>query len=341
MKAMVLKEYTKPLVLTEVEEPTYGPREVLVKVKAAGICGTDLKIRDGLVPTKELPLIPGHEVAGVVAAVGKEVENFRVGDEVLVSFYIPCQKCRNCISGRPTICEELKGRIGFEFNGGFAEYVAVPEACLIPKPKEISFRQAAVIPDALGTCYHALVCRAQVKKGDFLVMLGGGGGLGLHAIQIAKVLGTVVIGVDVTEDKLRLMQSYGADFVINGKEDPCWSRTVAAYTYGRRADHVITFTPSQPVIDEGLQALRKGGDLVMVAYSKDLKFNALWGHLNEINLISTRAAGKAEIEACVRLVTEKKIQPVLDQAIKLEELNAGLQLIKEGKIKGRLVVDIE
>lgn len=341
MKAMVLREYTKPLTLAEVKEPTCGPREVLVKVKAAGICGTDLKIRDGLVPTKELPLIPGHEVAGVVAARGPEVSSFREGDEVLVSFYIPCQKCRNCLNGRPTICEELKGRIGFEFDGGFAEYVAVPEACLIRKPKEISFRQAAVIPDALGTCYHALVHRAQVKKGDFLVMLGGGGGLGLHAIQIAKVLGAVVIGVDVTDDKLRLMQTYGADFVINGKEDPGWSKTVAAYTQGLRADHVVAFTPYQPGIDEGLKALRKGGALVLVAYSKELKFDALWGHLNEINLISTRAAGKDEIEACLRLVTEKKVQPVLDQALRLEELNEGLQMIKDGKIKGRLVVDIE
>ncbi|NLY90326.1 MAG: alcohol dehydrogenase catalytic domain-containing protein [Firmicutes bacterium] len=341
MKAMVLKEFTKPLVLTEVKEPTYGPREVLLKVKAAGVCGTDLKIRDGLVPTKELPLIPGHEVAGVVAAIGNEVESFREGDEVLVSFYIPCQQCRNCLCGRQTICEQLKGRIGFEFDGGFAEYVAVPEACLIPKPKELSFQQAAVIPDALGTCYHALVRRAQVKKGDCIVVLGGGGGLGLHAIQIAKGLGAVVIGVDITEDKLRLMQTYGADFVIDGEQDPFWSKTVSAYTHGLKADHVVNFITHQPSIDEGLKALRKGGNLVLVAYSKEFKFDALWGHLNEIDLLSTRAATKEEIGACLKLVTEQKVQPVLDKVIKLEELNEGLQLIKDGKLKGRLVVDIE
>jgi propanol-preferring alcohol dehydrogenase len=340
-KAMVLKEYTKPLTLEEVKQPTFGPREVLLKVKAAGVCGTDLKIRDGLVPTKELPLIPGHEVAGVVAATGTEVEGFREGDEVLVSFYIPCNECRTCLSGRQTICERLQGRIGFEFDGGFAQYVAVPEICLIPKPQEISFRQAAVIPDALGTCYHALVRRAQVKNGDYLVVVGGGGGLGLHAIQIAKWLGAVVIGVDVAEEKLNLMKAYGADLVIDGAQDPSWSKTVTDYTRGLQADHVATFIAHQPSIDEGLKAVRKGGDLVLVAYREAVQFNALYGHLNEIDLLSTRAATKADIEACLKLVTEKKVEPVIGKAIHLSELNDGLQLIKDGNIKGRLVIDIE
>ena len=338
---MVLGEYTKPLTLEEVDVPSYGPDEVLLKVKAAGVCGTDLKIRDGLVPTKELPLIPGHEVAGVVAATGAKVTRFREGDAVLVSFYIPCNRCRTCRQGRQTICEQLKGRIGFEFNGGFAEYVAVPEDCLIPKPPELSFRQAAVIPDALGTCYHVLVRRAQVQKGDCLVIVGGGGGLGLHALQIAKVLGATVIGVDVSTEKLGLMKAYGADFVIDGQENPAWSDMVAAYTQGRRADVVVNFVAHQPSIDEGLKAAGKGGKLALVAYSKEVKFNALHGHLNEIDLLSTRAATKADIEECLKLILAKKVEPVIGEVISLPELNYGLQLIKDGKFKGRLVIDLE
>ncbi|MBA2134008.1 alcohol dehydrogenase catalytic domain-containing protein [Capillibacterium thermochitinicola] len=340
-KAMVLREFGKPLTLEEVEIPSYGPDEVLLKVKAAGVCGTDLKIRDGLVPTKELPLIPGHEVAGVVAATGANVKRFRVGDAVLVSFYIPCNRCRTCRLGRQTICEQLKGRIGFEFNGGFAEYVAVPEACLIPKPPGLSFRQAAVIPDALGTCYHVLVRRAQVQKGDCLVIVGGGGGLGLHALQMAKVLGAVVIGVDVSAEKLALMKSYGADFVIDGRENPSWSDAVAAYTQGGRADLVVNFVAHQSSIDEGLKAVGKGGKLALVAYSKEVKFNALYGHLNEIDLLSTRAATKEDIEECLKLVLAKEVETVIGEVISLPELNYGLQLIKDGKLKGRLVIDLE
>ncbi len=340
MKAMVLREYMKPLALEEVDRPAYGPGEVLLKVKAAGVCGTDLKIRDGLVPTKELPLIPGHEVAGVVAATGENVRRFREGDEVLVSFYIPCNSCPTCLSGRQTICPQLKGRIGFEFNGGFAEYVTVPEDCLISKPQAISFPQAAVISDALGTCYHALVRRAKVKKGDSLVIVGGGGGLGLHALQIAKWLGAVVIGVDVSAEKLDLMKAYGADLVIDGGA-PSWSTIVADYTQGLGADHVVNFVAHQQSIDEGIKAVHNGGHLVLVAYSKEVKFNALWGHLHEIDLLSTRAATKADIEECLKLVTANQIEPVIDRRIKLGDLNHGLQLIKEGKLKGRLVMDME
>lgn len=340
-KAMVLREYKKPLMYEEVDKPACGPGEVLLKVKAAGVCGTDLKIRDGLVPTKELPLIPGHEVAGVVADTGADVKRFREGDEVLVSFYIPCHRCRNCRQGRQTICEQLKGRIGFEFDGGFAEYVVVPEDCLISKPAAITFQQAAVIPDALGTCYHVLVRRAQVQKGDSLVIVGGGGGLGLHALQMAKGLGATVIGVDVSAEKLALMQSYGADLVIDGREDPCWSKTVADYTQGRRADLVVNFVAHQASIDEGLRAVGKGGKLALVAYSKEVKFDALYGHLNEIDLLSTRAATKEDIQECLKLVLAQKVEPVIGAVIRLKDLNDGLQMIKEGKLKGRLVIDLE
>lgn len=335
---MILKEFKKPLVLEEVAEPKYGSDEVLLKVKAAGVCGTDLKIQQGMVPTKELPLIPGHEVAGVVAAVGSNVGHFKEGDEALVSFYMPCNNCRSCRNGRQTICENLKGRIGFEYNGGFAEYVSVPEECLVPKPKEISFKQAAVIPDALATCYHALVTRAKVKNGDYIVMVGGGGGLGLHALQIARWLGAIVIGVDVGE-KLQLMKDYGAELVIDG-QNPAWSETVYDYTRGG-ADHVIEFICNEPSITQGLKSLRKGGQLVTVAYSPELKYDALRAHLFEIDVLSTRAATRDDIKECLALVIQNKVKPVIGGVLKLDSLNDGLQLIKNGELKGRLIIVIE
>ncbi len=185
MKAMVLKEFNKPLSLEEVEKPHYGENDILVKVKAAGLCGTDLKIQQGKIPVKELPLIQGHEVSGIIAETGSQVKNFKVGDEVLISFYIPCNKCELCKAGRETICENLIGRLGFELNGGFAEYIKVPESSLIRKPKELSFSEAAIISCSMGTVYHALLKRAKIKEGDCIAMIGASGGLGLHAIQIA------------------------------------------------------------------------------------------------------------------------------------------------------------
>jgi len=183
MKAMVLKEFNQPLSLEEVEKPHYGENDVLVKVKAAGLCGTDLKIQQGKIPVKVLPLIQGHEISGVIAETGSKVKDFKVGDEILVSFYIPCNECELCKAGRQTICENLIGRLGFELNGGFAEYVRVPESSLIRKPEELSFSEAAIISCSMGTVYHALLKRAKIKEGDYIAMIGASGGLGLHACQ--------------------------------------------------------------------------------------------------------------------------------------------------------------
>ena len=340
MKAMVLREFNQPLVLEEVERPAYGEDEVLLKVKAVGVCGTDLKIQRGLVPTKALPLIPGHEVAGVIAATGEKAKQYRVGDEVLVSFYLPCGRCRPCLSGRQTICENLKGRIGFELDGGFAEYVAVPETCLLPKPPTLTFRQAAVIPDAIATCYHALVKRAKVKAGDYLLLLGAGGGLGLHALQLARWLGARTIGVDVTPEKLQLMQEYGAEVVFDGR-DLNWSSRVRDYTDGHGADHAVNFVYHEESIGEALKALGKGGQLVMIAYAPEFKFDALRAHLSEFNLLGTRAATKEDIADCLNLVVEEKVEPVIGKVLNLEDLNVGLRLIQNSNLRGRLVLDIE
>lgn len=339
MKAMVLEEYGKPLVLRELKMPDFGKDEVLVKVKAAGVCGTDLKIQDGKVPTKALPLVPGHEIAGEIVAIGESVVDFEVGDEVVISFYIPCDSCSLCKAGRYTICENLEGRMGFERDGGFAEYVAVPQKCLIHKPGEISFIQAAVVPDAVATCYHALVKRAGIKDNDVVLMMGGGGGLGLHAIQIAKWLGAKVIGVDVAEEKLELMKEYGADLVLDA-DNECLPDRVLEYTSGKGANCVVEFVCSESSIEQSFRVLGRGSRLLLVAYSPQVKFDALKAHLFEIDILSTRAAVKQDIEKCLELVLEGKVRPVIGNVIGLEELNFGLQMLREGNLKGRLVVKV-
>ncbi|MDK2897400.1 MAG: alcohol dehydrogenase, propanol-preferring [Candidatus Atribacteria bacterium] len=340
MKAMVLKEYGKPLVLEEVSKPKIGNAEVLLKVKAAGVCGTDLKIQQGLVPTKKLPLIPGHEIAGVVEEIGQGVKDFKVSDEVLVSYYVSCGNCRSCLAGRETICENLKGRLGFEFNGGFAEYVAVPEACLLPKPSNISFEQAAVVSDAVATSYHAFVRRAGIKEGDYLVIVGGGGGLGLHAIQVAQNLGANIIGIDISDNKLETMRNLGVKKVLNGQKLD-WSKAVFNYTDGRGADYVALFACTNDTVREGINSLRKGGKLVFIAYSTEISFNALKCHLNEIDILSTRAATRSDIEDSLELIREAKVKPIISKILTLEELNDGLALIKNGDLTGRLAVNIK
>ena len=341
MKAMVLKEFNQPLSLEDVEKPCYGEYDVLVKVKAAGLCGTDLKIQQGKIPVKKLPLIQGHEVSGIIEETGSQVKNFKVGDQVLISFYIPCNECKLCKVGRKTICENLIGRLGFELNGGFAEYVMVPESSLIRKPKELSFSEAAIISCSMGTVYHALLKRAKIKEGDCVAMIGASGGLGLHAIQIAKTLNSKVIGVDLTEEKLELMKKYGADEVIDASKDG-WGQRIVEISGGRGADKILEFVSRKETVEEDIKSLRKGGKLVLVAYSDSvpLQINSLKVVLNELEILGTRAGTKEDIEKCVELIVEGKLKPVISKTFSLEEINQAMSILKEGKLSGRITLKV-
>ena len=341
MKAMVLKEFNQPLSLEEVEKPHYGENDVLVKVKAAGLCGTDLKIQQGKIPVKVLPLIQGHEISGVIVETGSKVKDFKVGDEILVSFYISCNECELCKAGRQTICENLIGRLGFELNGGFAEYVTVPESSLIQKPKELLFPEAAIISCSMGTVYHALLKRAKIKEGDCIAMIGASGGLGLHAIQIAKSFNTKVIGVDITEEKIELMKKYGADEVIDASQDN-WGERIVEVSGGRGADKILEFVSRKETVEEDIKVLRKGGKLVLVAYSDSvpLQINSLKVVLNELEILGTRAGSKEEIERCVELIVEGKLKPVISKTFPLEEINQAMSILKEGKLSGRITLKV-
>ncbi|MCX6001548.1 MAG: alcohol dehydrogenase catalytic domain-containing protein [Chloroflexi bacterium] len=201
MRAAVLKQYGSPLTVEEVDDPVLSPNDVMVRVKACSLCGSDLKIASGKFPGTTLPHIPGHEIAGEVYKVGDQVTKLSAGDNVVVYFYVTCGVCRYCKSGNDSLCENLRGHIGFNVNGGMAEFLSVPSSCLIPFGSSISFTHAALMPDAIATSYHALRTQGKLKKGEVAVVIGIGG-LGLHAVQIAKALGATVIAVDIDDHHL-------------------------------------------------------------------------------------------------------------------------------------------
>lgn len=340
MKAMRLIEIGQPLRLEEVGRPECGPDEVLLSVRAAGVCGTDLKLQAGKIPLEHLPVTLGHEFSGVIVEKGPLVQGFREGDEVLVSFYVPCNRCKWCRTGRHTICEDLRGRLGFELDGGLAEFVAVPESCLVRKPPTLSFAEAAIIADAVATPYHALCKRAAVAKGDCTVVVGGGGGLGLHAIQIAKSLGNVVIGLDASQEKLRLMKEYGADEVIDVRDNKEWGSAVIEMTGGKGADNAIEFVSSLETVRNSINGLRKGGKLILVAYSTDLRVDSLKAVLRELDIIGSRAAAKHDIEECLGLVTRGDVKPVVGEVLPFEDANKALSMLREGAVNGRVVLEV-
>jgi len=188
MKALVLRAYNEDLVMEELPIPSPGPMEVLVKVHYCGICGTDLKITGGKLPgIINLPHVPGHEIAGEIAALGEGVSGLRVGDRGIAYLYTTCHDCELCRTGRENICYNLR-RLGFELPGGFAEYVKMPAYNFCKVAKDSKLEAMAVLTDAVATPYHALKSVAPIKEGQSVLIVGSGG-LGLHAVATGQAGG--------------------------------------------------------------------------------------------------------------------------------------------------------
>ena len=184
MRALVLEQFNGPFVAKDVPTPALAPHEALVRVRNVGVCGTDVKIRANRMGLGVIPLIMGHEIAGEVAEVGREVRGFAPGDRVVVNFYVTCGRCPACRVGRDTLCAEVRQH-GFSIDGGFAEYVKTPGVNLCKVPDHVSLEAACILGDAVATSYHAITKRAQVRPGTTLALIGVGG-VGLHALQMAR-----------------------------------------------------------------------------------------------------------------------------------------------------------
>src|SRR5512143_4178242 len=179
MECMVLEAFNEPLALRERPIPAPGDDEAVIKVGACGICGTDLKVWSGSHPAVgNLPHVLGHEVAGEVVEVGQSVDKGLLGKHAVIYFYLSCGVCPYCRSGREILCTRLKGQIGFNRDGGYAEYVKTPADSLFLIPPDIAFEKAAIIADAIATPSRAITAKAKVQPGQTIAVMGAGG-LGL------------------------------------------------------------------------------------------------------------------------------------------------------------------
>ena len=218
MKAMILPELGAPLRLATVPVPKIGPNDVLLRVRATGV-GLTVVIMTrvpGRVTT--FPRIPGHEVAGEVVELGSEVAHVKVGDRVTCHFYLTCGVCHFCRSGRETLCLASPGNVGMACDGAYAEYMALPARNVVAIPQSVSDVDAAIAADAIATPYHACREEARVGPGDLVLIVGAGGGVGVHAVQMAKLAGGWVLAADITDDKLAAAKDSGADALIDVRQ---------------------------------------------------------------------------------------------------------------------------
>jgi len=337
MRAMVLREFHKPLQQEEVPLPAIGNKDLLVKVQACGVCYTDVKIATGVFSYITLPRIMGHEIAGEVARWGEGVKNFREGDRVCVYFYLNCGQCENCHGHKENLCLKLRGRIGFHFDGGYAEYVKVPATHAYKVPESISIEEAAILADAVATPLHALREQAKVKPGETVAIVGVGG-LGIHAVQLARLLGSKVLAIDLDEKKLQAARELGAE-AFSGAEEGL-TDSILSTTGGKGVDVVLDMVGKNETFQTSLSFLKAAGRYVIVGYSFERPFSISPHTIltNEFVLIGSRASRPRELADVLEWAADKKIKPMVSQSIPLNQANQALERLKRNEIFHRVVL---
>jgi propanol-preferring alcohol dehydrogenase len=336
MKAMVMKEWNGPYKLEDRPIPEVGPPDVLIKIKACGIGYTLTNLRAGRLGGS-VPRIIGHEIGGIVEDIGPMVTTCKPGDRVCVSFYLTCGHCKWCVNGRETLCENFGGYVGAAIDGGFAEYAKIPERNVLPIPEGIGFAEAGVTTDAVATNWHVFKERCKTKPNDRVLVVGAGGGVGIHTVQVAKVFGAHVIGVDVSDEKLELAEKYGADEVINvaGKE---MSQEIMKITAGGGVDAVVDMVCTKQTLKEDIKSLGVGGTLVVVGVPRDvtsLDFEPMRLLRDELNLTGCRCATRQEIKESLELVRRGVIRPAVINTFPLDEANRVQKFIDNMELLGR------
>lgn len=339
MKAAVLKQFNQQLVIEEKDIPVPKAGEVRVKVMASGLCVSDLHIQDGIINTVRLPYTPGHEMAGIIDAVGDGVTNVKVGDHITAAIDIICGKCKYCRTGRTNLCEGLV-RIGFERDGSHEEYCVIPAENAFKVADWIPFEQVTGFPDAVGCMYNAIKNVAKIKPGDRVLILGVGG-LGMNAIQLAKIFGAEVFATSRRPEKLEIAKQMGADHVINTKMEKL-EEIIQNITAGEMLDVVIDNIGIKDSINDSLKLVCAGGKVVVTGYN-DPQFVADYQDVMkfEKQILGMRGMTRQDLAEVIRLVENHKMTPYVYKTMPFEKINEALQEMRDGKALGRIVLKMD
>lgn len=341
MKAIVLHEHGDVDKLTLEENfpvPEISESEVLVRVRATTINRIDFFVRSGY-PGVEIPFphIPGADIAGEVAQVGSDVTSFKEGDRVFAWPLIACGDCEYCARDRHWLCLNWK-YFGMHVDGSYAEYVKVPAASLILLPKEISFEDAATLPVAGLTAYHALITVGKLQRDETALIWGGSGGLGTFAVQIAKQLGArVITSVGKDEKKVKL-EALGADLVINHHKDHA-KAAIDEFTGGAGIELVLDSVGAE-TFPTGFMSLKKGGRLLLCGKltGMDVELSLHLTYLRHISIMGLYLGEKHELIDLLRWVQDGEVKPVIDRKLPLEEVATAHQAIASGGHLGKIVL---
>lgn len=322
----------KPLRVEQVPIPAPQGDEVLVRVAACGVCGSDVHMWHGTVPVGKTPITLGHEIAGTVAALGPDAGSWKGGDPVIVRAGGGCGKCAYCRDGRDNLCPEQKV-LGMDLDGGFAHYVKAPASSLVPLPEGIPFEIAAILSDAVATPYHALAGRGRLQPGESVAVFGCGG-LGTHAIQLARLLGAAaVIAVDVRDGPLERARALGADDIVNAsRDDP--AKAIRRLADGG-VDLALECVGRPESIAQAVRSLCPGGRAVVVGMGNQpigLPPPALFAW-REHALIGSFGSTHADLGQVVELVSSGRLDlsRSISARLSLSEANRALEMLEGGE----------
>jgi len=342
MKAIALKEFGGPEVLKmdEIERPTPHRGEVLVKVKAVSVNHLDIWVRMGLPAYgTKLPHILGCDFAGEVAEVYADVKDFKPGDRVLVDPGLRDLTCEFCLSGRNNICKHF-GIIGASAWGGYAEYAKVSVQNLLHLPDNITFEEAAAFPLTYQTAWHMLVDRGEIKAGESVLVIGGGSGIGVAAIEIAKLSGAKVIATAGGPEKCHKLRELGADFTIDHNAEDIQKR-VMEITHGTGVD--IVFEHVGPAtFDKSLRSLKKGGRMVICGSTTgpEVKLDLRYIFSRQLSIMGSIMGTRQELMKITELIGEKKLKPVIDEVFPLEKAAEAHRKMEDRKHFGKIVLRV-
>ena len=327
--------------LQEMPVPQVGPGDVLVRVRAVALNHLDLWVRRGL-PRLRLtfPHIAGADVAGVVERVGPAVTRVQEGQEVVVAPGVSCGVCEACLAGEDNLCDRY-AILGEHRPGGFAEYVAVPEANVLPKPPGLTFEEAAAVPLVFLTAWNMLVTNARVAFRDTVLLWGAGSGVGSAGLQIACAFGARVLAVAGAGWKLEKARALGAAETINHREQDVLEE-VRRLT-GRRGVDVVFDHVGAATWDTSIKALARGGRLVTCGATSgaeaptDLRY--LYGR--RLSIFGTWMGTKGELHAALALLRQGRLRPVVHAVLPLEEAARAQEILERSEQLGKVVLRVD
>jgi D-arabinose 1-dehydrogenase-like Zn-dependent alcohol dehydrogenase len=331
-----IDEWGGPLHWERFDVPDPQPGEVLVRVEACGIGLTVLNcIRGDLAnDAARLPRVPGHEIVGRVEAAGASVTSPSVGQRVMAYFYLVCGLCEACLAGDDSLCRNLAGWVGVHRDGGYAPYTVLPARNLVTLPGDIPAAQATAIPDAIATPLHVCKTRARIQPGDRVVVIGAGGGVGIHMVEMAVLFGGRVAGLEASESKFDAIRRVGGAPVVSRSFEAIDLKPALG---DDTATVVIDLLGTPASLAWGMEVLALSGRLVVLTTFRDVDvvMSPRDLVLRELTILGSRYASKSELAESAALVAAGKIHPVVSQVVPPQGIEQVHSALQDGSLIGR------